>query len=280
MPAGRRAALLGLFASAIQRGPAAAADAAAAGSSENNVDAMRIWRGLAEQGDPQAALRLGELYDFGRGVPRNAASAMRYYLLAAQAGLADAEFNVAALYDNGVGVARDAALAALWYARAASHGHARACFDLGQLYAAGDGVPRNPAMAACWYRVAGAAGLIAAGPRVAGLLQSAARAEAAQDGGALAPAMLAAPVDAALPALRAELVWLAPPQPSAVRYFVQVIGLAGGAPNQVFGGFTDTSALLTSLPAAGRFAWRVYSTAAARASYAASPWARFTASAP
>ena len=107
------------------------------------VEALRIWRPLAESGDPRAAFGLGLLYDLGEGVGQDAAAAYVWYRTAAEAGVVAAEFNIAVMCDSGVGTARNAAEAAVWYARAAAHGIARAEYNLAQLYAAGDGVPRN-----------------------------------------------------------------------------------------------------------------------------------------
>jgi TPR repeat protein len=118
------------------------------------VDALRIWRPRAEQGDVRAAFGLGLLYDLGEGVGQDAAAAYSWYRRAAEAGYVLAEFNLAVMCDSGTGTERNPAEAALWYARAAAHGYARAEYDLAQLYQAGEGVPRNLEMAARWYAVA------------------------------------------------------------------------------------------------------------------------------
>jgi len=133
------------------------------------IDALRIWRPRAEQGDARAAFGLGLLYDLGEGVGQDAAAAYGWYLRAAEAGYVLAEFNLAVMCDSGTGTARNATEAALWYARAAAHGYARAEYDLAQLYQAGDGVPRNLDMAASWYADAAAHGLSAAARKVASL---------------------------------------------------------------------------------------------------------------
>ena len=133
------------------------------------VEALRIWRPLAESGDPRAAFGLGLLYDLGEGVGQDAAAAYVWYRTAAEAGVGPAEFNIAVMCDSGVGTARNAAEAAVWYARAAAHGIARAEYNLAQLYAAGDGVPRNLDVAKAWYAAAAADGLSAASSKLASL---------------------------------------------------------------------------------------------------------------
>jgi len=97
------------------------------------VEALRIWRPLAESGDPRAAFGLGLLYDLGEGVGQDAAAAYVWYRTAAEAGVVAAEFNIAVMCDSGVGTARNAAEAAVWYASAAAHGIARAEYNLAQL---------------------------------------------------------------------------------------------------------------------------------------------------
>ena len=51
------------------------------------VEALRIWRPLAESGDPRAAFGLGLLYDLGGGVGQDAAAAYVWYRTAAEAGV-------------------------------------------------------------------------------------------------------------------------------------------------------------------------------------------------
>jgi len=217
-----------------------------------------------------AELALGLLYDLGQQVRQDPGEALHWYLRAAEAGLPQAEFNVAAMLDGGIAAPRDAGLAALWYARAAAHGHARAQFDLAQLYAAGEGVPRNPAVAAAWYRAAAANGVEAAQSRVRFAEPETAAPLAAADP---APATL----QVANGRASLELVWQAPPQPVPVVYDVEIAALDGAGPRDVFSARTDASAILASIPAvAGRYAWRVYAVSAARHSYQAAPWSRFT----
>ena len=58
------------------------------------IDALRIWRPRAEQGDARAAFGLGLLYDLGEGVGQDAAAAYGWYRRAAEAGYVLAEFNL------------------------------------------------------------------------------------------------------------------------------------------------------------------------------------------
>ncbi len=279
------------------------------------IDALRIWRPRAEQGDARAAFGLGLLYDLGEGVGQDAAAAHGWYRRAAEAGYVLAEFNLAVMCDSGVGTARNPTEAALWYARAAAHGYARAEYDLAQLYQAGDGVPRNLDVAASWYAAAAAHGLSAAARKVASLReerQAAVSPDAAKP--TLAPAVPAGPPDkvaslrderqaavspdAAKPTLvpavptgppaapvsgtgesvQVELSWAAPAEPVPVDFFVQVLALdTAGAHHPAFTSFLNRSAVLVSLPRApATYVWRVYTVAASVPDYVPSAWSYFS----
>jgi Sel1 repeat len=246
------------------------------------VEALRIWRPLAESGDPRAAFGLGLLYDLGEGVGQDAAAAYGWYRRAAEAGFVPAEFNIAVMYDSGIGTARSAAKAALWYASAAAHGNARAEYNLAQLYTAGDGVPRNLDVAEAWYAAAAAHGLSAAASKFASLHENhplAAAPAAARP--ALTPAILSGP--AVTPALKGgedalvELSWTAPAQPVPVSFFVQVLALDSAGARPAFSSYLKQSAILARLPSTpGTYAWRVYTVAISVPDYVPSAWRYFS----
>jgi hypothetical protein len=275
------------------------------------IDALRIWRPRAEQGDARAAFGLGLLYDLGEGVGQDAAAAYGWYRRAAEAGYVLAEFNLAVMCDSGVGTARNATEAALWYARAAAHGYARAEYDLAQLYQAGDGVPRNLDMAASWYAAAAAHGLSAAARKVASLREE--RPAAVSPNAAkptLAPAVPTGPPDnvaslreatassdpakptlvPAVPtgppvasvsgtseSVQVELSWAAPAEPVPVDFFVQVLALDKAGAHRAFASFLKRSAVLVSLPRVpATYAWRVYTVAASVPDYVPSAWSYFS----
>ena len=249
------------------------------------IDALRIWRPRAEQGDARAAFGLGLLYDLGEGVGQDAAAAHGWYRRAAEAGYVLAEFNLAVMCDSGVGTARNPTEAALWYARAAAHGYARAEYDLAQLYQAGDGVPRNLDMAASWYAAAAAHGLSAAARKVASLREASARSAAVSPDAAkptLVPAVPtgppAAPVSGTGESVQVELSWAAPAEPVPVDFFVQVLALdTAGAHHPAFTSFLKRSAVLVSLPRApATYVWRVYTVAASVPDYVPSAWSYFS----
>ena len=116
--------------------------------------AMRGFRVLAEQGNAAAQLKLGLMYDNGRGVPRDYQEALKWYRLAAEQGNAAAQFNLGAMYASGVGVPLDYQEAVRWYRLAAEQGYAGAQHNLGLKYEYGDGVPQDYQEAVRWYRLA------------------------------------------------------------------------------------------------------------------------------
>jgi len=246
------------------------------------VEALRIWRPLAESGDPRAAFGLGLLYDLGEGVGQDAAAAYAWYRTAAEAGVVLAEFNIAVMCDSGVGTARNAAEAAVWYARAAAHGIARAEYNLAQLYAAGDGVPRNLDVAKAWYAAAAAHGLSAASSKLASLRENRAAAAApVLAKPALIPVVPAGPVVA--PKLRpgedtfVELSWVAPAQPVQASFFVQVVALDTAGTHPTFTSYLNQSAILVRLPSTpAAYAWRVYTVAVSVTDYVPSAWSYFS----
>ncbi|NVK43130.1 MAG: sel1 repeat family protein [Oceanospirillaceae bacterium] len=88
----------------------------------------------AKEGDAQAQNRLGEMYEFGYGVDRNALEAYNWYRRAADQGLVSAMHNIGRCYNFGTGVEQNYAEAERWYRRAAEQGHMDAMFFLGTLY--------------------------------------------------------------------------------------------------------------------------------------------------
>jgi TPR repeat protein len=149
-------------------GPAALGTAALAGPFEDGqaafargeeAAAFAIWKPLAEQGDANAQFRLGEMYDLGRGVPRDYAQAAVWYRRAAEQGVAIAQHDLARMYEVGDGLTvseYSLTAAASWYRRAAVQGYKPSQGNLGILYATGRGVKRNYLEACTWFILAGA----------------------------------------------------------------------------------------------------------------------------
>lgn len=246
------------------------------------IDALRIWRPLADSGDPRAAFGLGLLYDLGEGVGQDAAAAYVWYRRAAEAGFALAEFNIAVMCDSGLGTPRNPAEAAVWYASAAAHGNSRAEYNLAQLYRAGEGVPRNLDMAEAWYAAAAAHGLSSAASKLASLHEARGIGTVPAAGNpTLAPAIPTGPP--VTPVLGegenvpVELSWAAPAQPVPVDFFVQVLALDTAGTRPIFASYLKRSAILVLLPrTSARYAWRVYTVATSVADYVPSAWSYFS----
>jgi TPR repeat protein len=116
--------------------------------------ALREWKPLAEQGDPNARHILGLLYYEGQGVPQDFKEAVRWFLLAAGQGLANAQFKLGNMYEQGQGVPQDFKEAVTWYRLAAEQGLADAQSSLGLMYDKGKGVAQDYRQAAKWYTLA------------------------------------------------------------------------------------------------------------------------------
>ena len=140
-----RAVLVALILSLSHAAPVAAGpfedfkDGGAAYGRGDYTTAMRLWRPLADQGDPYAQTNLGRMYANGQGVPQDYAAAASWYRKAADQGIDTAQTNLGRMYDIGQGVPQDYAAAASWYRKAADQGDVYAQYNLGILYRGGPG---------------------------------------------------------------------------------------------------------------------------------------------
>lgn len=105
----------------------------------------------AEAGEAAAQYAIGEHYQKGLGVERDAEKAMAWYRKAADQAHAGAQYAIGALYENGDGVRQDFTKAAQWYELAANMGnHPGAEFALGRMFYRGRGVASDPSEALKW----------------------------------------------------------------------------------------------------------------------------------
>ncbi len=122
-----------------------------------DLDASRHWLlQAANQGYPRAQFSLGMMYDFGQGVVQDYGEAMRWYLQAAAQGDPDAQFNLAVLYADGRGVTKSLVDAARLYSLAAEQGHANAQNVLARMYMEGLGVTQDSEEALRLFQLAAA----------------------------------------------------------------------------------------------------------------------------
>lgn len=94
-----------------------------AGYFEDAEDALKIkdypaaltkYKFAAEQGNPMAYIKLGNMYDGGLGVTQDYSEAIRYYKIAAHQGQVLGYIFVGAMYESGQGVAKDLSEATRW----------------------------------------------------------------------------------------------------------------------------------------------------------------------
>jgi TPR repeat protein len=74
---------------------------------KNYKKALEILRPLAEQGDAEAQFKVGNIYDYGRGVSRDFKQAYKWYKLSADKGNGFSIYGLAWLYRNGQGVEKN-----------------------------------------------------------------------------------------------------------------------------------------------------------------------------
>lgn len=84
------------------------------------VKAARELQAASKQGDTDAQVLLGYMYDQGLGVSEDHAEAAHWYLRAAEKGDPIAQLNIGIMYGEGDGVDRDLMQAYHWFDRAAS----------------------------------------------------------------------------------------------------------------------------------------------------------------
>jgi TPR repeat protein len=141
----------------------AASDALAKGEEAYNrqdyVEAMRLYRIAADQGNDDGEFNVGDFYMNGQGgVAKDYAEAMRWFRKAADQGNAAAQNNIGVLYANGHGVTEDHVEAAKWFRMSAEQGDVNAERSLARAYRLGTGVPQDMDQARLWMGKAAEAG--------------------------------------------------------------------------------------------------------------------------
>ena len=92
---------------------------------------------LAESGDRQAQLMIGNLLAGTRLGPRNFEESIKWHLPGANAGYSAMEFLMGARYQKGNGVPKNDVLAMEWYQKAAAQGHPGAINNVGWMHGNG-----------------------------------------------------------------------------------------------------------------------------------------------
>lgn len=105
--------------------------------------ALSILQPLAVQGNPEAQVTLGLMYEMGHGVDKNLDTAIQWYQSAADQGLSNVQHDLGVKYFNGEGVSQDYSKAIEWWEKAAASNYADSQFNLGLMYYRGIGVNKN-----------------------------------------------------------------------------------------------------------------------------------------
>ena len=116
--------------------------------------AFAEFRPLAEQGEADAQVNLGNLFMRGWGVKQDYATAFDWYQKAANQNHPIAQGKLGMLHYYGLGTVQDSEAAAKWFRLAADRGVSAAQAVLGNLYAQGDGVTKDPVQAFFWLTLA------------------------------------------------------------------------------------------------------------------------------
>ncbi len=106
------------------------------------VTAAYWYRKAADQLQPDALTRLGELYEDGDGVPQDTQKAMHFLAKASELGSNDAQADLGEIYASVLG---DNVRAARYFALAAESGNPQAQYHLGLLLLGEEGVARDVA---------------------------------------------------------------------------------------------------------------------------------------
>lgn len=129
------------------------------GAPDGDMEGAAKWYEMsAELGYAPAQYRIGNAYEKGLGVERDAATAKDWYQLAAEQGNVSAMHNLAVLYATGIDGAADMQSAAQWFVEAAERGVKDSQVNLGILSARGEGVPQDLAESYKWLALAAKAG--------------------------------------------------------------------------------------------------------------------------
>lgn len=112
----------------------------------------------ADQGFAPAQFSLGQVNEFGEGVPVNLSEARNWYERAAKADHVEAQYGLALLLCDPESPVHDHATGLEWLARAAQNGHSDSQFLLGTEYQSGITLSKDEAAARQWYGKAASQG--------------------------------------------------------------------------------------------------------------------------
>ncbi len=110
---------------------------------KNYEQALKILKPLAEEGNSQAQITLGLMYDYGQGVDKDPSESLKWYRLAAEQGVPLVQHDLGVKYFQGQGVEQNYAEAAKWWEMSANAGISDSQFNLGLMHYRGIGIPKD-----------------------------------------------------------------------------------------------------------------------------------------
>ncbi|WP_455203801.1 tetratricopeptide repeat protein [Kaarinaea lacus] len=121
----------------------------------------------AEAGNAEAQYDVGEMYERGRGVLKDAGKAFEWYLKSAQQGNEKAAYRAGLAYLKGKGTEKEHSKAFKWLSIAADKGYERAQYYVGEMYEKGLGVDKDLRISLKYYQKSQEGGFAPAVDRVA-----------------------------------------------------------------------------------------------------------------
>jgi outer membrane biosynthesis protein TonB len=121
---------------------------------KNYKEALKSFQTAADQGYAPAQCKLGEMYLFGEGVPKEEKRAAGYLEKAANQRYMNAEYWLGVCYGAGAGVPRNDSKAYAYLMKAARKGHSGAQYLIGTMHESGRVVKADWPIAVEWYRMA------------------------------------------------------------------------------------------------------------------------------
>ena len=92
----------------------------------NKLNKFLTLKEKADNGDANAQLKVGEMYESGTDVQQSYANAFKYYMLASEQGINEAYNYIGLLYQDGLGVEKNFNEAAKYFKKAADNGYKHA----------------------------------------------------------------------------------------------------------------------------------------------------------
>ena len=124
------------------------------GSGVATADVDPLILEKASQGNALAQISVGDMYNYGKGVPQDFQQAEIWYRKSAEQGNAVGQSKLGMMYDVGRGVPLDFVQAEYWIRKAAIQGNPLGQNILAGMYTAGHGVTQDKTQAAYWHRKA------------------------------------------------------------------------------------------------------------------------------